>query len=102
MAWYRSIVTKRIVHEKVTASALDNIWGRGTFEKLVEDGTLELIESPSVVDILKETRSSELARIRYQELNNCTYDESRKGVEFIKADMAKFRTIKQKRDRKHE
>lgn len=84
--WYRSTITKKTVNS-TSAFAINNIYGEGAFDKLVKDAVLEPLENPSVIDVLRETRSTNLAILRYKEIHKCTTREAVAGVTLLKKDM---------------
>lgn len=85
--WYRSVTTGKMIHSS-SSRIVNHIFGEGVFDKLVVAGNLTPIEAPNVIDILRETKSSSLAIVRYHELHGCTYKEARKGVRALLRDMS--------------
>ena len=90
--WYRSTRTGKVIHSSVIRT-IDNIWGDGMFECLLNDGLFVKEENPSVIDVLYGTSSRKYAAIRYQEVHGGTLDEAFEGVDILKRDMARvFKT----------
>lgn len=87
--WFRSVRTGHIVCEYARQN-IDAIFGDGTFQKLIDDLTLEEIESPNVIQILRGTHSDTLAMLRYREIHGCTMNEAKEGVDLLKRDLARF------------
>lgn len=84
--WYRSTFTNKIVNS-TSAFAIENIYGKGAFDKLITMGVLKLLENPSVIDVLRETDSVRLAVLRYQEIHKCSRKEAVIGVSLLRKDM---------------
>lgn len=80
--WYRSTITKKIVNS-TSEYSINQIYGEGTFKKLIGD-ILEPVENPSVIDILRDTHSTNLAVLRYQEIHKCDKKEAINGVIALK------------------
>lgn len=97
MQWYKSTYTNKII-ARTAAKVTNNIFGVGTFDSYVEDGVLVPVDNPSVIDVLRDTRSKKLAVIRYQELHKCSAAEAEKGVAILKRDMALPKKWKNKRN----
>lgn len=87
--WYRSKATNKVIHSSA-ARLYDNICGNGMFEGCVKSGYLIPIENPSVIDILRDTRSVHLAAVRYREIHHCSVKEAKIEVKKLKADMGSF------------
>lgn len=91
--WYRSKATNKVIHSSA-ARLYDNICGIGMFDGCVKSGYLIPIENPSVIDILRDTRSVHLATVRYREIHHCSVKEAKIEVKKLKADIASFNTNK--------
>lgn len=84
--YYRSSITNKIVSEKFTKS-LNYIYGLGTVEKLVEEGTLIPIDEPTIIDCIKDGGGS-VATVRYMEINpDADWATASKEVRKIRKDM---------------
>ena len=87
--WYRSKSTGKVFHSS-TETLLDNIVGDGYFQRTVEAGWFIPVE-PTVIDVLRDTGSINLAVIRYRELHSdCDYTEAKRQVKILRSDMARF------------
>lgn len=99
MVWYRSAVTHKVISESAS-QVIDNIFGPGTFQNYIAEGTLVKLENPSVIDVLRDTHSTKLATLRYQQIHKCDQKEARAGVKSLKKDMG-FNGRRQRRKRKN-
>ncbi len=100
--WYRSTITKKIVNGTSTF-AIELIYGKGSFDKLIKDGILEVVENPSVIDVLRDTHSTNLAVLRYREIHNCDTKEAVAGVAALKKDLGiKPGKRGKRREKKHD
>lgn len=87
--YYKAVMSDKIFNER-SFLILDDIFGPGAFSAWVRAGALRPIESPSVIDLLKNGQHFEAVR-RYHEIHEgSTVKESIDMVGKIEADMAKF------------
>lgn len=91
--WYRSFHTGKIIHRSA-AHLINNLYGEDAFDALVETGILSEVENPSVIDVLLDTHSLNLAALRYRELNKCTVKEAKFKVKQLKREIASFKNNK--------
>lgn len=91
--WYRSEETGKVIHSSA-AHLIDNMYGEGAFENDIQASLLIPIENPNVIDVLRDTRSLNLAALRYRELHHCSVKEAKFQIKKLKADMASFKTGK--------
>lgn len=87
--WYRSTITGTYFYEFEVKYIEDAIFGKGRLDDLIDDGVLEAINPPSVIDLLKQNRISVATR-RYKEIHNVTLLEATKMVKLIQEDMKKY------------
>lgn len=86
--WYRSTLSNKIVNSS-SAFAIESIYGEGAFDKLINLDILKPIKNPSVIDILRDTGSNNLAVLRYKEIHKCSHKEATVGVSLIRESMEK-------------
>lgn len=86
--WYRSTISNKIVNSS-SAFAIESIYGKGAFDKLISMDILKPIQNPSVIDVLRDTGSTNLAVLRYKEIHKCSHKEATTGVSLIRESMAK-------------
>lgn len=87
--WYRSTITGKCLYDFEVRYVGDAIFGKGRLNDLIDDGILEEIDPPSVVDLIKQNRIS-LAVKRYKEIHNTTLLEAHNMVKRIEEDMKKY------------
>lgn len=87
--WYRSTLTGKYVYDFEVSYVGDAIFGTGRLDDLIDDGILEEIDPPSVVDLIKQNRIS-LAAKRYKEIHNTTLLEAHDMVKRIEEDVKKY------------
>lgn len=86
MNYYRSEQTNLIVSGNFI-KALDYVHGKGTVNKLIEDGVLKEIEDPSVEDCILHGSGS-VAVLRYRELHpDISWDDARIEVRKIQKEI---------------
>ena len=81
--YYRSAITGKIVS---SVSVLDDIYGKGQVKLLVNAGTLQEVEDPDLIDMIKNG-TGVAAVLRYRELNECGLLEAKTQVEAMRAAM---------------
>lgn len=94
--WYRSRYTGKVIHSSA-AHLIDNIYGEGAFDQLVDLGDLREAENPSVIDVLRDTHSLNLAASRYREIHHCSVKEAKFQAKKLRADMASYKNNKRGR-----
>lgn len=87
--WYRSTITGKCLYDFEVNYVGDAIFGKGRLDNLINDGILEEIDPPSVVDLIKQDRLS-LAAKRYKEIHNTTLLEAHNMVKRIEEDVKKY------------
>lgn len=87
--WYRSTITGKYVYDFEVSYVGDAIFGKGRLNDLIDDGILEEIDPPSVVDLIKQNRIS-LAAKRYREIHNTTLLKAHDMVKQIEEDVKKY------------
>lgn len=87
--WYRSTITGKCLYDFEVSYVGDAIFGKGRLDDLIDDGILEEIDPPSVVDLIKQNRLS-LAAKRYKEIHNTTLLEAHNMVKRIEEDVKKY------------
>lgn len=83
MQYYKSNITGRILIQN-DISLLEETYGKDGVNNLIESGTIEKIDPPSVVDCLKNGRFN-VAAYRYREINGTDAKETVKAVRDIQA-----------------
>lgn len=97
--WYRSCYTGNVIHSSA-AHLINNLYGEDAFDALVVTNILSKAENPSVIDVLRDTHSINLAVLRYREIHHCTVKEAKYQVKILKRDMASFKNNKKRFPRK--
>lgn len=92
MQYYKSNTTGRIFTQN-DMNLLNDIYGETGVNKLIESGSLEKIEPPSVIDCLKKSRFH-IAVARYQEINNVDLNEATAQVREIQKKLNKAKKAK--------
>lgn len=87
--WYRSTITGTYLYEFEVKYIGDAIFGKGRLDDLIDDGILEAIDPPSVIDLLKQNRISVATR-RYKEIHDVTLLEANRMIKLIREDMEKY------------
>lgn len=98
MQYYRSNATDKILCEN-SLKVLDDVFGDNTISRMMADGLLVTIESPSVVECI---RSGNLAAAftRYRELHDCTPEDARKAVYIMRADIFRTNSVAKRKKKK--
>lgn len=95
MQYYRSTITNLIVSANFVKS-LDYVYGKGTVENLIGDGTLEEVVEPSVIDCIRHGSGS-VAVLRYREIHpETSWDEASSEIRKMKRDI--FRRNKNRKE----
>lgn len=94
--WYRSRYTGKIIHSSA-AHLINNFYGEDAFEALIKNNVLLEAENPSVIDVLRDTHSLNLAATRYREIHHCTVKEAKFQTKKMKASMTNFKNNKRGR-----
>lgn len=88
--WYRSVLTGKLFDDYVVRTA-NAIYGADMFELYKENGYVKEVSDPSVIDILKETKSFVAATRRYREIHEeTTLKDGYEMVKRIYSDMKRF------------
>lgn len=93
MKYYRSKITGKIFNE-TDVRIITDVYGDNALDKVIADGFLELIDPPSVVDLLNANRKALAAR-RYMEIHNgSSLKDAVDAVEKIQKEMKQLRKSK--------
>lgn len=92
MQYYKSNTTGRIFTQN-DVNVLNDIYGEAGVNKLIESGSFEKIESPSVIECLKKSRFH-IAVARYREINNVDLNEATTQVREIQKKLNKVKKAK--------
>lgn len=92
MQYYKSNVTGRIFTQN-DVNVLNDIYGEAGVNKLIESGSFEKIEPPSVIECLKKSRFH-IAVARYREINNVDLNEATTQVREIQKKLNKVKKAK--------
>lgn len=92
MQYYKSNITGRIFTQN-DVNALNDIYGEVGVKNLIESGSIEKIEPPSVIDCLKKSRFH-IAVIRYREINNVDLNEATTQAREIQKKLNKSKKTK--------
>lgn len=96
--WYKSEVTGKIIADS-TKYSIDSVCGDGTFDGYISNGLLKEVE-PSVVDVLKSTRSRTLAARRFKEIHGVDLENAMEEVSKIQKDIYRFQRKAKKGSKK--
>lgn len=92
MNYYRSNITGRLISGSMLHT-INDIYGKGTTSKLIEEGTLIRVKNPTIIDCLRDGNYM-TAVARYREIHGCNSFEARQGVEALKKDIARHTKVK--------
>lgn len=92
MQYYKSNTTGRIFTQN-DVNVLNDIYGEAGVNKLIESGSFEKIEPPSVIECLKKSRFH-IAVARYREINNVDLNEATTQVREIQKKLNKVKKAK--------
>lgn len=92
MQYYKSNTTGRILTQ-TDINLLSEVYGEAGVENLIESGSIEKIEPPSVIDCLKKSRFS-VAAMRYREINGTDSAETIAQVREIQKKLNKAKKAK--------
>lgn len=82
-AYYKSNITGNII---TFPFVIDQIYGKGAVEKLIDTRVIARVDSPTVIDILKSGLKVTAVK-RYREIHGCTLSEAKDMVEKIMDDI---------------
>lgn len=86
--YYKSSITGDVIGEYSLYIA-DSIYGSGTVDKLISDGTLTACDAPSVIDYIHANNRFR-AVVRYREIHGCGITEAKRKVDMMFEDAEKF------------
>lgn len=100
MKYYRSTATGKILTD-VSIRIVNDVFGDETTSKMISDGLLVVVETPSVVDCVCSGNMVS-AFARYREIHNCSMEEAKKAVYTVRADITKSKHIHNRKKKKAE
>lgn len=98
--YYRSTATGKILSEG-SVRILNDVFGDEAVANMMNDGLLESIENPSVVDCIRSGNMAS-AITRYREIHECGLAEAKKAVYAMRSDVSRVRSIYKKKQKKAE